>query len=163
MAYNKIIFNGQTLIDLTDSEITAADCLEDVDFYGADGEKHTGSMTNRGAVSGTIATYNGVYTVPKGYHNGNGSVSISPVEQAKLSDPTNIRRGVSLMGTTGTYAGESPTLQTITKSYTPTATAQTENITAGTGYDAIEKVTVTVAAIPYVETANTYGTTVTIG
>ena len=38
-----------------------------------------------------------------------------------------------------------------------------DGLTAGTGYDYIQKVTVNVAAIPYVETANTYGTTVTIG
>lgn len=165
MAYNKIVFAGQTLIDLTDSEVTAADVLADVDFYGADGEKHAGSMTNRGAVTGTIATHNGVYTIPKGYHNGNGTVQISATEAAKITadNGNNIRAGVTILGQLGRYTGEAPTLQTITKSYTPTATAQTENITAGTGYDAIEKVTVTVAAIPYVETANTYGTTVTIG
>ena len=41
----------------------------------------------------------------------------------------------------------SPTLQTITKSYTPTESQQTETITAGTGYDGIEEVDVTVGAI----------------
>ena len=41
----------------------------------------------------------------------------------------------------------SPTLQTITKSYTPTESQQTETITAGTGYDGIEEVNVTVGAI----------------
>lgn len=40
-----------------------------------------------------------------------------------------------------------PTLQTITKSYTPTESQQTETITAGSGYDGIEEVDVTVGAI----------------
>lgn len=43
--------------------------------------------------------------------------------------------------------GGTPTLQTITKSYTPTESQQTETITAGSGYDGIEEVDVTVNAI----------------
>ena len=39
------------------------------------------------------------------------------------------------------------TLQTITKSYTPTESQQTETVTAGSGYDGIEEVDVTVGAI----------------
>lgn len=44
-------------------------------------------------------------------------------------------------------SGGTPVLQTITKSYTPTESAQSETITAGTGYDGIEEVDVTVSAI----------------
>lgn len=40
------------------------------------------------------------------------------------------------------------TLQTITKTYNPTESQQTETITAGSGYDGIEEVDVTVNAIP---------------
>ena len=47
----------------------------------------------------------------------------------------------------GIQTGGSPTLQTITKSYTPTESQQTETITAGSGYDGIEEVDVTVGAI----------------
>ena len=43
--------------------------------------------------------------------------------------------------------GGSPTLQTITKTYTPTESQQTETITAGSGYDGIEEVDITVGAI----------------
>ena len=38
--------------------------------------------------------------------------------------------------------------QTVSKTYTPTTSQQTEQITAGTGYDALEKVNVTVNAMP---------------
>lgn len=41
----------------------------------------------------------------------------------------------------------SPTLETVTKSYTPTESQQTETITAGVGYDGIAEVDVTVGAI----------------
>lgn len=49
---------------------------------------------------------------------------------------------------TGTMSpGGSPTLKTITKTYTPTESQQTETITAGAGYDGIEEVSVTVNAV----------------
>lgn len=44
-------------------------------------------------------------------------------------------------------SGGSPTLQTKTKSYTPTESAQTETITADVGYDGLQEVDVTVGAI----------------
>jgi len=44
-------------------------------------------------------------------------------------------------------SGGTPTLQTLTKSYTPTESQQTETITASAGYDGIEEVNVTVGAI----------------
>lgn len=44
--------------------------------------------------------------------------------------------------------GSTPVLETVTKSYTPTETAQSDTITPGAGYDAIEEVDVTVGAIP---------------
>ena len=42
----------------------------------------------------------------------------------------------------------SPTLQSKTKSYTPTETAQTESVTADGGYDGLDTVSISVAAIP---------------
>lgn len=41
----------------------------------------------------------------------------------------------------------SPTLQTVTKSYTPTESAQSETVSAGTGYDGIDTVSISVGAI----------------
>ena len=57
---------------------------------------------------------------------------------------------------TFTRGGGTPTLQTITKSYTPTESQQTETITAGSGYDGIEEVDVTVK-IAYDESGNYLG------
>ena len=44
-------------------------------------------------------------------------------------------------------SGGSPTLETVTKSYTPTESQQTDTIEPSTGYDGIEEVNVTVGAI----------------
>lgn len=46
------------------------------------GSKITGTMTNRGAVSQTLSTATTSYTVPQGYHNGSGKVSITLEEKA---------------------------------------------------------------------------------
>lgn len=190
MAYNKIIYGGNTLIDLTadtvdedkllsgftahdkSGEVITGTCTFDSDTQDATatvaeilatktayvrGAKLTGTMPNNGAVTGTIATKAAEYTVPQGYHDGSGKVSISSTEQAKII-ATNIKSGVSILGVTGSYSGEAVTAQA--KTATPATTAQT--ILPDTGYDYLSQVTV--AAIPYVETQNAAGgVTVTIG
>ncbi len=77
------------------------DVLAGKTFSNDEGTGKTGSMTNRGAVSGTITTQNGSYTVPAGYHNGSGKVT------ANISNLTaaNIKNGTSVGGVTGTYKG----------------------------------------------------------
>ena len=102
MAYSKIIYGGNVLIDLTGDTVAADKLLAGITAHGKDGEeitgtcaydaatgdataaegeillgktayvkgaKKTGTMPNRGAVTGTIATKAGEYTVPAGYHN----------------------------------------------------------------------------------------------
>ena len=97
MAISKVVYGGQTLIDLTADTITEEKLLKGVTAHGADGEaitgtcdydantqdatataaeilagktaynkgvKITGEMKNNGAVSGTISTKAGAYTIP---------------------------------------------------------------------------------------------------
>ena len=123
----------------------------------ARGVKITGTMPNNGAVSGSISTKEGQYTIPQGYHDGSGKVGISSAEQVKII-AGNIKTGVEILGVTGTYSGEAINAQS--KSATPTFEQQT--IQPDDGYDYLS--TVTVAAIPVAYADNAAGgRTVTIG
>lgn len=117
----------------------------------------TGTMPNNGAVSGSISTKAGQYTIPQGYHDGSGKVSISSTEQAKII-AGNIKTGVEILGVTGTYGGEAINAQS--KSATPSFEQQT--IQPDSGYDYLSAVTI--AAIPVAYADNSAGgKTVTIG
>ena len=190
---NKVIYGGDTLIDLTQDDVTRADVVSGKYFhlptgerttgtntYDADtsdatanaaeilatktayvnGTKLTGSMTNRGAVSGSISTVAGEYTVPAGYHDGSGKVSIDSTEQAKII-ATNIRSGVTILGVQGTMSG-SENVNATAANVTPYTTAQTIIPSDLGNYNSITQINV--AAIAYAETDNAAGgVTVTIG
>jgi len=114
-------------------------------------------MPNNGAVTGTISTKAGAYTVPKGYHDGSGKVQIASAEQAKLI-ATNIREGVTILGVTGTMSGYEGIVSQ-SKEVTPSTEEQV--VLPDEGYTHLSQVTV--AAIPYVESENSAGgTTVSI-
>lgn len=150
---------GLCTFDSDTSEDTAvlAEVLIGKTFH-ARGVQGTGTMPNNGAVAGKIATKDGVYTVPLGYHDGSGTVGIDDTEKAKLI-PANIREGISILGVIGEMSGSegmTPQAKTVTPS------TEEQVVTADEGYNCLSQVTV--KAIPYVESPNSAGgTTVTIG
>lgn len=140
-----------------DATAAAAEILTGKTAY-VKGKKVTGTMPNRGAVAGKISTKAGAYTVPQGYHDGSGKVTIDSTEQAKLI-PTNIREGVTVLGVEGAMSG-SEDMKPQSKSVTPKASAQT--VLPDDDYNCLSQVEV--AAIPYAVSDNTSGgKTVTIG
>lgn len=188
---NKIIYGGETLIDLTGDTVTAADILSGKKAHDKSGApitgtcdfnvdatdatasaaeilatktayvgsaKVTGTMPNRGSVTGTISAKTEQYTVPAGYHDGSGKVSIASAEQAKII-ATNIRQGVTILGVEGSMSGTEDMDIEPAKSVTPATTAQT--VLPAAGYDGMAQVNV--AAIPVTRTDNAQGgVTVTI-
>ena len=191
MSISKVIYDGNTLIDLTDDtavadkvlsgytfhtkagDLETGSCTYDADTSDADavsseilstktayvnGTKITGNMINNGAVTGTITAKTDEYTVPVGYHDGSGKVSISSTEQAKII-ATNIRTGITVLGVTGTMTG---TEDVNAEAVTCTPSSSQQVIVPGTGYNFLSQVTV--SAIPYRTAQNSAGgLTVTIG
>lgn len=188
---NKVIYGGNTLIDLTSDTVTASDVLKNVTFhlpsgahgtgtceYDVDssdctavvaevlatktfakgGSVLTGTMPNRGAVTGTISSKTTPYTIPQGYHDGSGTVSLDSASATALV-ANNIREGVEILGVTGTMSG-SENMKPQSKTVTPTTTSQTV-LPDDPTYNCLSQVTVN--AIPYTETDNAAGgKTVTI-
>lgn len=142
--------------DTSDDTVAAAEMLINKTAH-ARGVKITGTMPDNGAVSGTIATKDGQYTVPQGFHDGSGKVGIASAEKAKLI-PGNIKSGVVVLGVTGTYGGESVNAQA--KSVTPSFTQQV--VQPDDGYDYLSAVTVAAIPVAYADNA-AGGRTVTIG
>lgn len=142
--------------DTSEDTVAASEMLLNKTSH-ARGVKITGTMPNNGAVTGEISTKDGSYTIPQGYHDGSGKAQISAAERAKII-PANIKAGVTLLGETGTYGGESVSAQP--KSVKPSFAQQV--IQPDNGYDYLSSVTVAAIPVAYADNA-AGGKTVTIG
>lgn len=143
--------------DTSDGTISADEVLSGEVGYAA-GSKVTGTMPNNGAVTGTISAKAQQYTVPQGYHDGSGKVSIASSEQAKII-AGNIKQGITILGVEGNYGGEAVRAEA-NKNATPSFAQQV--ITPSSGYDYLAQVTVAPIPVTYVDNAQG-GQTVTVG
>ena len=149
-----------------DSNTTDATALEGEILSGKSAyinkTKVTGTMPNRGAISGSISTVNGVYTVQNGYHDGSGTVTIDATEQAKIV-AANIREGITILGVDGSMTGTEDVVAG-SPSVTPTFSSQTiiPDSTATPAQNYLAQVTVN--PIPVTEVDNQQGgITLTVG
>ena len=82
---NKVVYNGQTLIDLTADTLDASSLLSGKTAHDATGASISGAMSNRGAVSETLDCGES-YTIPTGYHNGSGTVTANSLASQTVVD-----------------------------------------------------------------------------
>lgn len=143
--------------DTTDATANDSEILSGKIAY-AKGNRLVGKMSNNGAVEGTISTKAGKYTVPQGYHDGSGTVQISPSEQDKLI-PSNIRDGVTILGVEGTMSG-SEGIKSQSREATPSFVEQT--ILPQAGYTHLSQVTIKAIPVSYTDNSSG-GKTVTVG
>lgn len=102
--HNVSIFGvGGTYDTETTNPITAALVLANKIGF-VNGAKITGTMTDRGAYTPVITTKAQSISIPSGYHNGSGTVTIDSTEQGKIV-AGNIKNGTTILGVTGTYVG----------------------------------------------------------
>lgn len=187
---NKIIFGGETLIDLTNDDVTAADVLSGKKFHKPSGEPATGTCTYDADTSDANAVASEILSGKTAYKAGSKITGTMPNRGAQESAISNVNNPVTIQqgyhdgsGYVEIDATEKAKIiagnikdgvqilgvtgtytgEGVTaqsKTVTPAKTAQT--ILPDSGYDYLSQVTVN--AIPYTETDNAAGgKTVTIG
>ena len=130
----------EDLLPGLDTGAANAQILDGYQAYDDHGNQLTGVMTNNGAVSPTISTQGGTYTIPQGYHSGSGVVtaSINNVTgsiggsasagsaTAAIANTDSMRTVASPSGTAGTdYFRVKATATGSNGSYTPKYTVTT--------------------------------------
>ena len=82
--------------DTSDANATAAEILDTKTAY-VNGNKLTGSMPNRSAVTLTIDDVDDELTIANGYHDGSGVAKLDATEKAKII-AENIKKDVVILG-----------------------------------------------------------------
>ena len=120
-----------TSLGLTEAAADLQDCTTAVE-----------GIADNGAVSKKLDTTTTSYTVPAGYHNGSGTVSIELEEKTVTANGDVTPTAGKVLSKVTVNVENAPTLQE--KSVTPTKSEQ--SVTPDEGYDGLSQVTV--GAIP---------------
>ena len=122
---------GPTLASLVGTNVnlaSAGNLLSGSTAYGKNGTKYTGSMTNRGAWTGSISGSGGSCTIPSGYHNGSGKVT-GPTLSGLIGSNVNLTSGGYMLSGTTAYGknGTKYTGNIATRNSIQTATTATND------------------------------------
>lgn len=147
MAVNKVIkSDGTTLIDITGTTATPSDVVEGKKFYAADGTEQIGTAVLGGgsaiSVVDTTDSHGGTIRTITAVDLSGDTVTAATLLRGYTAHD---RLGNPITGTAS--GGGSVSLQTKSKTYTPTESQQAETITADSNYDGLSQVNVTVNAI----------------
>lgn len=121
--------------DVSDTTATAADVAAGSYFYTAAGVRTEG--TNSG---GSLV----IRDEPDSHGGTIRHITAGDVVQGTINITTNGTHDVAAYADANVSVSASPNLQSKSKTYTPTESQQTETITAGTGYDGLSSVGITV-------------------
>lgn len=96
MANNKIIFNGQTLIDLTGDSVTADDVLNGVTFHLPSGESGTGTCDYDSDTSEDTATAAEILSGKTAHARGAELTGTMPNRGAQIINITDVSTGPAI-------------------------------------------------------------------
>ena len=142
-----------TFVETSDANAVAGSIKENEKAY-VNGKLVEGTMPVKGAGGGTISTKDGKVSIPEGHYNGEGSVSISATEQAKIV-ATNIRKGVTILGVNGSM-DSTEGMKSQSKEVTPTKSEQV--VAPDSGYNCLAQVTVAAIPAQYITTTDATAT-----
>lgn len=107
-------------------------------------------ISNQGAKTASLDASNTSYTIPQGYHNGNGRVSVST--QTKSATPSTSAQTVTPDSGKLLSSVTIDAMNLQNKTVTPTSSQQI--ITADSGYDGLDEVTVEAGGTVHTDTYN---------
>lgn len=114
-------------VDVSGStNVSAGNLLTGTKAYNSSGTLVTGNMANNGANNVTISSKSGA-TIPSGYYNGSGKAVIDSTSSTNLVEG-NIKKGISILGITGTFEGGGGSSNIQSGSVNLTTSSSTTNI-----------------------------------